>query len=141
MALHTLTKSITATQELKKYLERMFWPPISLFFFTDFGSLLITLLVCRTNRERSVIICLSETSERSGYSCDFHQQKSRTWTIDININKRMYIVPLPFCFIYPFYMFFVCFYMVFSHLRSTFRFFSDSKLSNMSKIILIKSPT
>lgn len=74
----------------------MFWPPIS-HFFKDFGSLLITLLVYGASREKSVIICLNDSSERKGYSCDFRQHKSRILAIDINVNEWIYIVPLPFC--------------------------------------------
>ena len=64
-------------------------------FFTDFGSLMITLLVYRTDRERSAISYLSENSECGGYYCD------------INVNNPMYIVLVPLLLYIPlsFYVF------------------------------------
>ena len=114
----------------------------------------------RTNRERSVmlyffiffyyyyffyfyflfLIYLSESSEISYYSCDFCQHNSRIWTADVNINNAMYIVPLPFCYIYSL-IFLVCFLYGLGSLTSLFWVFSNIKLSNMPKVILIKNPT
>ena len=86
------------------------------------------------------IYFLSESSESYDYSCNFCQNNSRFWTTEVNVNSAVYIVSLPFCCILSSF-FSMFFYMVLAHLRLLFWVFSHIKLSNMPKIILIKSPT
>ena len=94
----------------------------------------------KQQRKRSnvLFIYLSESSESSDYSCDFCQDKPRIWTTDINVSNAMQLYgSSPLLLYIPFFL--VYFYMVLAHLRLPFWVFSQIKLFDVPKIILIKN--